>query len=86
MKREDKQMIFIYFLIFVIIVLLIVLTKVITSSVKKPEPVNESPSTVQETKINPYPTVNEECTFDVSLNDYNALTGLDVKVDILDII
>ncbi len=75
MKREDKQMIFIYFLIFVIIVLLIVLTKVITSSVKKPEPVNESPSTVQETKINPYPTVNEECTFDVSLNDYNALTG-----------
>lgn len=75
MKREDKQMVLIYFLIFVIIVLLIVLTKLVVDSVPKPKQEADSPVTVQETKINPYPTVNEECTFNVSLNDYNMLTG-----------
>ena len=74
MKRENKQMILIYFLIFIIIVLLIMLTKVITSSVEKPEPEIETPPAVQK-EINPYPTVNEECTFDVNYGDYNALTG-----------
>lgn len=73
MKRENTQMILIYFLIFIIIVLLIMLTKVITSSVKKPEPKEETTKQVQK-EINPYPTVNEECTFDINYIDYNSLT------------
>ena len=75
MKREDKQMILIYFLIFAIIVLLIILTKVIISSVKKPEPKEKPKTPVQKQEINPYPTVNEECTFDIDINSYSALTG-----------
>lgn len=74
MKREDKQMILLYFLIFIIIVLLIMLTKVITSSVKKEQPKESANEPIQKLEINPYPNVNEECTFDVSLNEYNALT------------
>lgn len=74
MKREDKQMILIYFLIFLIIVLLIVLTKYIINSVKKPENDNVSPAPVKQVDINPYPNVNEECIFDISFKDYNSLT------------
>lgn len=75
MKREDKQMILIYFLIFIIIVLLIMLTKVITSSVKKTEPKEEKTEPIQKLEINPYPNVNEECTFDVNISEYNSLSG-----------
>ena len=75
MKREDKQMILIYFLIFVIIVLLIILTKVIIDSVKNAEPEKKQTAPIQKLEINPYPNVNEECTFDVNINEYNLLTG-----------
>ncbi len=75
MKREDRQMIFIYFLIFVIIVLLVILTKVIINSVESRKPKDVEPEPIKKTEISPYPNVNEVCTFDVSLEEYNALTG-----------
>ena len=74
MKREDRQMVLIYFLIFIIIVLIITLTNVIINSVKKPQPKVSKSEPIKRTEINPYPNVNEECTFDVSLSEYNALT------------
>lgn len=73
MKREDKQMILIYTLIFILIILIILLTKTVINSVPKPKQ-NKQPSPIKQTNINPYPAVNEECTFDITLNEYNLLT------------
>lgn len=73
MKREDKQMLLLYFLIFVIIVLLIILTKVIIDSVERPEVKGGTVEPIQKLDVNPYPNVNEECTFDISFSDYNSL-------------
>ena len=73
MKREDKQMILIYTLIFILIVLIILLTKTVINSIPKEEPKKKAAPT-QKMDISPYPQVNEECTFDVTLNEYNSLT------------
>ena len=74
MKREDRQMLLIYFLVFIVIVLLIILTKVVISSVKKPESNEGRAEPIQKMDIDPYPNVNEECTFDVDFLNYNSLT------------
>ena len=52
-----------------------VFTKVIIDSVRKEEPKQVEPTPVQKEKVSPYPTVNEECTFDVSISDYNQLSS-----------
>lgn len=74
MKREDRQMILIYILIFLIIVLLVFLTKIVIENKPKQEP-KQSGGEIQKIEINPYPTVNEECTFSVTLDEYNKLTA-----------
>lgn len=73
MKKEDRQMIVIYALIIIIIVLIVMLTKVVISSVKK-EPKQNNNVHIQKIEIDPYPKVNDECTFNVKMQDYNALT------------
>lgn len=72
MNREDKQMIIIYALIIIIIILLVLLTKVITGSVEKPEP--QDNGKVQPVDTNPYPTINAQCIFDTTLEQYAAAT------------
>ncbi|MBR3198486.1 MAG: hypothetical protein IKG27_00565 [Bacilli bacterium] len=78
MKRETKQMIFIYLLVFIIMVLLIFLTKIILDNNQKPEEIPVE-TEIEEVNINPYPTVNKECTFSVTYNQYNALTAAGCK-------
>ena len=78
MKREDKQMILIYSLIFLIIVLIIFLTKIILENNQKPKETPKEPKT-EETVINPYPVVNEECTFSVTRDQYHQLTAAGCK-------
>ena len=75
MKREKRQMLLIYTIIFIIIVLIILLTKEVMSTVKKEKPKKEDNRTVQKVDTNPYPNVNKECTFDVKLGEYQALTS-----------
>lgn len=73
MKREDRQMLLIYVLIFAIIVLLIVLTKVIVDSVKEEKPAKPK-KVVQKVVESPYPNVNDECTFNVTMIEYGNLS------------
>ena len=73
MKRENKQMILIYILIFLVIVLIVLLTKVVLDGTSKKE--SEPAKTIEKLDIDPYPVVNEECTFDISLLDFNNLTA-----------
>lgn len=71
MNREDKQMIIIYALITIIIILLVLLTKIVTATMDKPK---EEPKTTPKTvDTNPFPTVNTECVFDTTIEEYNKL-------------
>lgn len=72
MKREDRQMIFIYFLVFIIIILLVLLTKTVLESRQKEKP--KSGGHIEKIEINPYPIVNDECTFSVGYLKYNELS------------
>ena len=74
MKREDKQMILIYALILIVIVLVVILAKVVKQSVPKENQKKTNNGTAQKVDINPYPAVNDECTFDIDYAGYNNLT------------
>lgn len=89
MKKENKQMIFIYLLLLIIIVLLIILTQVVIES--RPKNRRKFNGLIDKIDINPYPNVNKECTFNVKYLEYNALTtagcvGGYTRYDISDII
>lgn len=58
-----------------VIVLIVALTLVVLNNTPKNEPKSSPATTTPTVNINPYPTISDECTFDVTLNDYNALTG-----------
>ncbi len=73
MKRETKQMIFIYLLVFIIIILLIILTKIVLDANKKPSP-KEEPVQIEEKETSPYPEINNECIFNISYSEYHQLT------------
>ncbi len=81
MKRENKQMIFIYLLVFIIIVLLIFLTKIILDANKKEE------LKPKQNESNVTHDINSECTFNVTFDEYNRLTsvGCSGKHNIYDI-
>jgi len=65
------MLIFIYILILVVIVAVVLLTKIVLD---RPKPkVQTEERVVQTLDVNPYPNVNNECTFNVSLNDYHSL-------------
>ena len=65
------MLVFIYFLIIVAVVAIVFLTKIV---LERPKQVAEPEErNVQTLDVNPYPNVNEECTFNISLNDYHSL-------------
>lgn len=74
MKGEKRKLIFVYALIFVVIFLIIALTFIVLDSL--PEKVEEG-STANESSrldVSVYPNVSNECTFNVTYSEYNALT------------
>ncbi len=72
MKRKGPSMILIYTLVFIIIILIVLLTKIVIESNPKQE--IENPGKIEKLDINPYPSVKDECTFNITSSDYNALT------------
>lgn len=58
-----------------VIVLVIALTLVILNNSPKETHKESKPSNTPAVDINPYPTISDECTFDLTLADYSALTG-----------
>lgn len=77
MKKETKTMILIYTLLVVILVILIVFTSIILSNPKKKS--QENSGSVQKVDVERYPPVNNECTFDVKLSEYQSLTQAGCK-------
>lgn len=75
MKGEKGKLILVYILMFLVIGLIIALTFVILNN--KPEE-KQQESTANDTPtvdVNPYPNISEECTFNLTMDEYNALTG-----------
>lgn len=58
-----------------VIVLIIALTYLILQNNPKEEPIESTATTTPTVDVNPYPNISAECTFDVTLTQYNALTG-----------
>lgn len=69
--KNKKILIIIYLLIIIAVIATLFLTKMVLD-IPKPEPV-VSEREAQTLDVNPYPNVNEECAFNVSLSDYHAL-------------
>lgn len=65
------MLVFIYFLIIIAVVAIVFLTKIVLDRPKKVAEPEERK--VQPLNVNRYPNVNDECTFNVSLNDYHSL-------------
>ncbi len=73
MKRKPKMFV-IYILIALVLILIITLTISVLNNNKK----NLTPSkatTTPKVDVNPYPVISDECTFDLTIANYNALTG-----------
>ena len=74
MKGEKSKLILIYILIVLVIILIIALTLSILNN-KKEIPKSQTAITTPTVDTNPYPEISDECTFNLSLDEYNNLSG-----------
>ena len=75
MKGEKSKIILVYILMLLVVGLVIALTFVILNNNSNDEH-NESTTNNRPTvDVNPYPNISSECTFILTLDEYNALTG-----------
>ena len=74
---KDKNMMTIYILILIILTAVITIT-MITLSGPKPSP-KPNEGEIQKVEVDSYPTVNDECTFNIKLSDYKTLTEAGCK-------
>ena len=75
MKGEKSKIVLIYILMLLVIALVVALTFVILNNNSKQESKESSATTTPTVDVNPYPNISDICTFNLSLSDYNALTG-----------
>lgn len=75
MKGEKSKVILVYVLMLLVIGLIIALTLVILNSNEKEENHSSSANNTPTVDVNPFPNISEECTFNFTLDEYNALTG-----------
>ena len=75
MKGEKSKVILVYVLMLLVIGLIVALTLVILNSNEKEENHSSSANNTPTVDVNPFPNISEECTFNFTLDEYNALTG-----------
>lgn len=75
MKREKSKLILVYLLMLLVIVLIVALTFIILNNSSKEENGESTANTTPTVDVNPYPTISDECTFNLTMDEYNALTG-----------
>ena len=79
MKREKSKLILVYLLMLLVIVLIVALTFIILNNSSKEENGESTANTTPTVDVNPYPTISDECTFNLTMDEYNALTGPSCK-------
>ena len=75
MKGEKSKVILVYVLMLLVIGLIVALTFVVLNSNQKEENHSSSANNTPTVDVNTYPNISEECTFNLTLDEYNALTG-----------
>lgn len=75
MKREKSKLILVYLLMLLVIALIVALTFIILNNSSKEENGESTANTTPTVDVNPYPTISDECTFNLTMDEYNALTG-----------
>lgn len=75
MKGEKNKVILVYVLMLLVIGLIVALTFVVLNSNKKEENHSSSANDTPTVDVNQFPNISEECTFNLALDEYNALTG-----------
>lgn len=75
MKGEKSKLILVYFLMLLVIGLIVALTFIILNNSPKEEEKESTANTTPTVDVNPYPTISDECTFNLTVDEYNALTG-----------
>lgn len=73
--KEKGKLILIYVLMFLVIVLIVALTFVVLNNTSKEKNQSFKANNTPTVDVNPYPEISDECTFNLTLNEYNALTG-----------
>lgn len=74
MKGEKSKIILVYILMILVIGLIVALTFVVLNSNKKEEH-SSSANNTPTVDVNKYPNISEACTFNLTLDEYNGLTG-----------
>lgn len=75
MKGEKTKLILVYILMLVVIALIVALTFTILNNNKKEEPKEQTAKTAPIVDVNPYPEISNECTFNLTIDEFNGLTG-----------
>ncbi len=74
MKGEKTKLILVYILMLVVIGLIVALTFTILNN-KKEKPKDKTAEVAPTVNVNPYPEISNECTFNLTIDEYNGLTG-----------
>ena len=74
MQGYKKKIVLIAILMFIVIALIVALTLVVLDSVDSSSSSSKANSTPT-VDVNLYPNISDECTFDLTISEYNALTG-----------
>lgn len=75
MKEEKGKLILVYVLMLLVIGLIVALTFVVLNNNSKDETKAVKNDHAPKIDVNPYPEISAECTFDLTIDEYNALTG-----------
>ena len=75
MKEEKGKLILVYVLMLLVIGLIVALTFVVLNNNSKDETKVVKNDHAPKIDVNPYPEISAECTFDLTIDEYNALTG-----------
>ena len=75
MKGEKGKLILVYILMLLVIVLIVALTFVVINNSPKEENKTATATTTPKVDVNPYPNISDECTFDMTMDEYNSITG-----------
>ena len=75
MKEEKGKLILVYVLMLLVIGLIVALTLVVLNNNPKNENKAVKNDHAPKIDVNPYPEISAECTFNLTIDEYNALTG-----------
>lgn len=75
MKGEKFKLILVYILVIIVIILTVALVFTVLNNAPEKQTQTNHIQNPPKVDVNPYPEISDECTFDLTLAEYNSLTG-----------